>query len=313
MIKAITAQGLKAELATLDDLIKQSKKYGDAIAHHQYTLRAQEISEKIKDIEDHPDTQASVALFFAGKPVLGSRGIDAEFAGSAIENFQEIISRAFANTEIGVLGQRGPVPLKQATKLMVTDVARGSFGFVLDEINEQEQMTETALKTVVDDVTRIIGKVTAQDDAEYEDVVDRIDNRTLIALRDFFIKLDASEATIRIVEDGYELSLDERAIHRGRTRTESTSIEEEEESLSGTLMGFLPEHKKFELLTGAGEMIYGSVSLEAAEQFKSMIEANKNPITKRFEVGIRTRVIKPINASEKKSFRLNRFIKELND
>src|SRR5690606_12591848 len=142
-------------------------------------------------------------------------------------------------TEFGVLGERGPVPLKQATDLMVTNLARGSFGFVLSEMSDQEELHDTALKSMVEEAVTIVGKIASEDEKEFEEASEALDHRMLISLIEFFRTLDVAQATVRLVEDVSDVSLDLAAVHRARVRVEATSIEEEDETIEGILAGLL--------------------------------------------------------------------------
>jgi len=245
MPRRLKLEGMWAELSAIDALLKQAIEVGDPIGEMQLSRRKQKIGNEINQIDQHPKVKASVALFFGGEPVLGSRGISADFAGHTLELFQELVSRTFAKTEVGVLGTRGPIPLKQCTTLMVTEIAKGSFGFILEELSDQTEIVDTELKLMVEEVTRIIERTASPNEIEFEEIAVTLDPRTLITLRDFFISLDTSAATLRLVEDVADITLDSPSIHRARLRTEATSIDEEEDYMEGGVFGFLPAHRKF--------------------------------------------------------------------
>ncbi|MCK9398168.1 MAG: hypothetical protein M0Q44_21595, partial [Methylobacter sp.] len=108
-----------------------------------------------------------------------------------------MVSKTFAKSEIGQLGTRGKVPFKAQSELMVTGLARGSFGFVLDEMSEQTELEASELSLVIDKATRLLRDAAAQDEAVFESLVDELDARTLLALKDMFFNLDSNAATIR--------------------------------------------------------------------------------------------------------------------
>jgi hypothetical protein len=71
-----------------------------------------ERKQTIETLDAAPDEPvASAALFFGGDPAIGARGIESEFAGSAVTKFQDIVAKVLAH-ETGGLGQRGIVPNK---------------------------------------------------------------------------------------------------------------------------------------------------------------------------------------------------------
>lgn len=312
MPRKLKIEGLTAELASVNALIRAAKEYGDPVTEYQFSKKKSSIEAEIRSLAESPVTRASVAILFGGKPVLGSRGISADFAGSMLEHFQSLVTRTFAAEELGVLGERGPIPLKQATDLMVTNLARGSFGFVLNEMSEQEEIQDTALKTMVEEAVSILGKVSSENERDFEEASETLDSRMLISLKDFFKTLDVAQATVRLVEDASDISLDLAAVHRARVRVEATSIEEEDETIEGVLSGLLPDHKKFELQVSDIETLYGSVSKEAHEQFVEMVNLGENPTNHMWRVRVRRRTVVPLNRPPRNVYRLLEFVGRIN-
>lgn len=308
MPRKLRLDGLKAELNSVQELLRQANDAGDPIGKLQYTHREGALQTEIAELEKTITTNASVALFFGGEPVLGSKGIETEFASGALGIFQSLVTRTFAKAEIGSLGERGPIPQRNNTQLMITDLARGSFGFVLDEMSEQSEIQQTALKLMVDEVAYIVETTGSPNDPEFEKIVETLDPRTLIALKDFFTILDNNKATVRVVDDERDFLLDKYAIHRGRIRTEATSIEDQENYVSGVLLGFLPEHKKFELKQSDGQIIYGSVSREAAEQYQNMVGSGITVVGGVCRIKLTVRIVSPLNRPPREVYRLVEFM-----
>lgn len=307
MLRKLELQALEAELAAIKKLLAEAREVNDPVGSIQYEQRKQELEQDIIVLRDEEMHQASIALYFGGKPVFGSRGIAADFAGKALEQFQELVSKHFAKAELGALGERGKVPLKDITTLMVTGVTKGSFGFLLDELNDQMPMFDTALKEMVSEVMNIIESAGSVDELVFEEAAETLDPRTLMALRDFFVGLDSNAATVRIVNDVRDFSLDDAAIHRARVRTEATQIEEEDTEISGTLIGFLPEHRRFELQTPSGETIYGSTTKESTEQYSLTLQRGDPAIGKICSAKVRERTVRPLNRPPRLVYRLLEF------
>lgn len=307
MPKKLSIDSLSSEITTVSELLNSAKNANDIVGELQLEHRLKLLNEKLNALKENTlnDNSASVALFFGGKPVLGSKGIAVEFAGLALEQFQNLISKTFATCEVGELAKRGKIPLKVQSELMVTGLARGSFGFILDEMSEQTEIEASELSHIIDKTTYLIRDTAAQDESIFENMVEELDPRTLIALRDFFSNLDKSEATLRIVEKDIDIILDSPAIHRGRIRTEATSIEEKTTEIEGILVGFLPEHRKFEIKIKDGIIIYGSATKEAVEQFE---KASETVIDKSCIANITTKTISPLNRPTREVFRLIEFL-----
>jgi hypothetical protein len=305
-------ESLQAELNAISGLIEEAKKAHDTIGILQFENRKQEIEKQIEELNREVVYQANVALFFKGGPVIDSRGISVSFAGDALRQFQDIINTQLASVELGELGKRGPIPDQHHNSLMITDVTHGSFGFLLNEIDDQVTFVESNLKQTLDEVLVIINATSAIKEEEFFEAIQRLDQRTLIALKEFFLNLDSSAATMRIVGDKLDFSMDEEAVHRARLRTEATKIEEQDITVSGILLGFLPEHRRFELKLETGETISGSATIESAEQIWLAIDEGRSVSGTKCVVSINKRMVKPFNQPERFVYRLIEF-KKLGD
>lgn len=302
MPRKLKLNSLTSDKHAVQQLISEAIEYGDIVGELQYREKLEKLDKEISLIKNANETNASVALFFGGEPVLGSQGILASFAGNVLENFQELVNKSFASKENGSLGERGKIPLKANSNLMITQVAKGSFGFILDEVSDQIEITETALKHTVDYVLELINASAQPDDETFEKLIESLDKRVLQSLKDFFITLDKAHSTMRLVGDEQEYSLDSNWIHRARLRTEATEIEEDEDLVYLKVLGLLPEHCKFEAVTREGNIIYGSTTRLAAEQFKSEL------IGKQVKVNLLTKSIKPLHRPERTVYKLIEFV-----
>lgn len=313
MPRKLKLDSLKAELNAVETLLQEAIENGDPVGELQFGQRREMLAQKINELEKNVQTTANVALYFGGKPVLGSRGITADFAGNVLEEFQDLISKLFASNEYGDLGKRGKIPMKDNTQLMITEIAKGSFGFILEELSDQYELAETSLKQIVNEVSKIIYKSSQEDESEFEQLLEKLDGRTFLSLRDFFINLDNSEATLRLVEDINEYNLGSIEIHRARIRTESAKIDEESIEIVGTLVGFLPEHRKFELKIEDKEVIYGTTTKEVAEEFTKLISKGESIINVKWRVNCISRTISPINRKPRTAYTLLEFIARIDD
>jgi len=311
MSQRLQIDSLQAEKSAIEELLNQAIQWNDPIGKIQFAHKKQLIEEKLNQLINNPESKASLVLFFGGKPVIGSRGISADFAGNVLEKFQELVNKFYARAEIGTLSERGPVPLQHSANLMVTQVAKGSFGFVLDELTDQEELTDTSLKSVVEEVASAIEKTASLNELDFEGLIENIDHRTLIALRNLFVDLDKNSATFRLLEQNFDYTLDQISIERARRRTESTEIDEEEEIIVAKLDGFLPDHKKFEGRYN-DEAIYGSTSKQAAEEFNRLIQSGETVLTKNWELKVIHKTITPINRPPKQIYKLLELVRRVN-
>lgn len=271
MLKKLELDTLKAEVSSLEFLIAE-RFSDDPIGTKQFINRKNKLLEKISLMAQEFSPFASVGLFFGGNPVFGSKGIDSHFASSILDRFQAIVNKRYAFLETGALSSRGPVPNSNNAKLMITDVARGSFGFILEEIpNESLTLVETELKHVVDDVSGILGRISSAEEDVFQEIFEYLDDRTLLDVRAFYEELYSSKATLRIVDENNEYLLTEEKINIAKRRMETVSISEEKSvEIIGTLY-LLPSDKKFEIVINKDKSIRGRVSKQfLVEQASSM-------------------------------------------
>lgn len=246
----------------------------DPIGRLSFSARLSSIEAQLVEIAGRQEHIGSVALLFAGAPVLGSRSIAADFATSVIRSFQDLVTKRISGEEHGRLGSRGRVPERTSSTLAIRELVRGSVGFVLEESSANAELTDTPIKKAIEDVTALVSQAAAESDESFEASVETLDPRMLVSLRDFFRALDDGDASIRIVEDDRDASLDSAAVHRARVRVDATEVDDtESDEVAGELLGLLPDARKFEMkLLASGEVIRGTVAAALAKQWLELIE-----------------------------------------
>jgi hypothetical protein len=258
--KKLRIDALRSDLAAVMQMVARSREFNDAIGEHQFAQRKESIEAQLRELTAIDEHIGSVALFFGGSPVIGSRGVEADFAGEALSAFQELVKKRLVVEEIGGIAARGPVANRAASQLLITDVARGSFGFLLEEAAAGDALADTELRVVIDQTSHLIADVASPDDGVFEDAMSNIDARTLISLKKFFDVLDTGRATIRLVEDDKEFNLQRPDVARARSRVDVMEVAEEEATDIVGVLYLLPQHKTFELIRDdTGETIYGKV------------------------------------------------------
>lgn len=271
MLKQLEIEALKADLEAVSSLLASATKEEDPIGHFQFTSRKEELEQRLSQLQDLRESRGSVGLFFGGSPVIGSRGIVANFGAKAVEEFQNVVATRLA-ARSGTLGRRGPVPQTGRAQMLITDAVRGSFGFVLEEHGspETDQDNDTELKEVMEEVVEILHKTTKQDETDFEEAREEMDDRVLHSVQSFFSLLDSEGATLRILENGREFIFNHEAISRAKTRTDNTDIEDNTVEMTGQLY-IMPNSRQFELKTMSGDFIRGKIT---AESLRSITEEN---------------------------------------
>lgn len=306
---------VSAERATVAALLEQATDVGDLLGARQFQRRLQDLDAQMRELGQVQERTASAALFFGGPRVAGSRGIEADFAGEALERFQDLVSKTFARRELGGLAARGPVPIRADSKLMVTAVTRGSFGFVLEEVGDQEEALPTQLNEVVGDVVDFVAEVTDPAEEVFLEAVADVDPRTLVSIREFFNTLSRAQATLRIVEGEREIVLDRDDVQRGKDRTEGLEVTEQESvRLRGLLFGLLPAHRRFEfMLENDVEPISGKVSADASRALGDQVLVGQHPVGRRWEAEFDVREVTRPGRPPRKFYTLLRLIRMLEE
>jgi hypothetical protein len=233
-----------------------------------------EFENKLRSVEESTESRASTALFFSGKPVSGTRGIESEFASNALWSYQEIVTKLFALRIKGQLGERGVVPERDRSRLHVTNLVRGSFGFLLEDVSGDDEEAAPLLKGAADDSARLLGTFAEEDEEHFETAIVDIDNRVLQTVRSFFDTMSKYSATVRIVSGDSERRFDMNGILRATARANATKVEEVPDSLVGFLQGVMPDKHEFELRTEDGTISGKILGSLPTSEFESLYRQN---------------------------------------
>lgn len=259
-LRKLERDRLQAELATVGRMLNQFSDE-DVVMRIGLEDRQIELQQAVAQlVADVPDRSATTALYFGGKPVIGSRGVDSDFGSRAVTMFQDLVSKQFAH-ETGGLGQRGIVPNRGAARLHITDVVRGSFGFKLEEIDDQGPLLDTALKDSVDHVSDLFAAFGEDDEERFEATVAEVDERVLATTKEFFSLMRQSGATFRMVTGDRDRSMMTGDIERAERRATTTTVSDHDEAIEGVFSVALPEGHRMEFRTlGERGVIQGRVA-----------------------------------------------------
>jgi hypothetical protein len=244
-LRKLERDHLAADLAAVETMIGRLTDE-DVMMRSGLEERRDELRRELESLQESEETTATAALFFGGRPVVGGLGIESEFGGKAVSTFQDLVAKQFAQ-EAGGLRQRGTVPNKAATRLHITNVVRGSFGFLLEEL--EPSLLDSSLKAAVDNVSRLMAGFGEDDEDRFEAAVENVDQRVLDTAREFFSLMRQDEATFRIVVGETDRSFDAALVKRAADRASVTEVEDVEAQIAGVLAGVLPDAHQFEFRT----------------------------------------------------------------
>lgn len=301
---------IESELSSLREMLAESVDVDP--------LGALSLQDRIDEVEAElaaltvPKHHADVTLLFYGDPVQGSRGIDAEFAGKALQNYQSALSKQMNSLTGRALGRRGPIPERNLSRMNVVDVAHGSFGFHLEEDSEEIEMFDTSLRDAVRAVTAILDGFASPSDADFEQTIENLDSRTFISVKSLIELVRNEGAQFRIVDDEDEKQFDEIRVERAFQRVERTDVQEQEDEVTGTLMGVMPVARRFEFnLDGTEEVISGPIDARLSADFLERIENDEQFVGRKWRASVRVRKIRRPDGREKIEYTLTELLAQV--
>lgn len=223
-------------------------------------FRARLVAEQSHKAKQHLRL-AQTRLFFDGKPVVGRRAINVDFAVDALGRYQNLVSVAYGARVHGELSSRGRIPEREASTLCLASMPRGSVGFELVEAQEQTLTQPSLLSEVVAEVGELIDAA-ASNDNQFADAIAEFDPRVYYALRDFFGTINKAEASFRLEVKDRQYTFDVERVRLAAERTIKNLLEEQELPVLGTLLGYLPAARRFEFRNEDNEVLYGKISRE---------------------------------------------------
>src|SRR5271170_4703341 len=96
---------IQADIVGLEALLSSAS--DDPLATPLAQSRIAELREELNKVGESPSLVPETELFFGQGPVVGSKGIEAKFAGQVLDRFQDMVTNHFAAKFHGVLRRAG--------------------------------------------------------------------------------------------------------------------------------------------------------------------------------------------------------------
>ncbi len=217
-----------------------------------------------------PALARQLKLTFRGRPVVGSSGVFSDFASEATGRLSEAV-RAVAAGLKDSLKYMGPIPGAAETNLLLTGVARGSFGFVFDVLKDASEpeagMFDGLNKTelAVEKLRELMEvAATGADDDDLAAIIEEVHPRAVRKVKEFLDALSERDALCAYEFNGRSFrftNLDQ--LRRGRDRLAEDNIREDEVHYVGEIQGVLPKSRTIEFkIASKPDVIRAKIGLD---------------------------------------------------
>ncbi len=290
MAHFLKSASLSSEIAQVEALLRRLPAE-DILGRLGLTSRRDELAAELASLHEGVDTLASTALYFGGKPVIGSSAIRTDFAAEIISGFKDLVVKMWATSGAMGIGARGPLHNQGQVELHLTGLLHGSMGFLIEEVDVKGQpLFDSPTKVAADKVTLLIVEVADPEDEKFQRSIETIHPRVFQSALGFFRSLSRAEATLRVVDGSRDVALDKASVDRAFVRLEETKVEEDEDEVHGQLIGLIPYGGRFEFLPRGGGLIRGKVAPTMSESFLQRLQ-DEQAIGKFFGATIRRRTV----------------------
>ena len=259
---------LKAQIMELDRLLES---IGDhPLMSPAYRQRKKELENELSNLPVG-DKEPRTVLFFTGRPVQGSLGIDAGFASRILHSFQSMVSSEHAHVWHDPPGSRGRLGGERESRLLLTGLPRGSFGLELSKANDAEPSNEIRLAKTLAHVTRLIESA-GRSDEDFAIELEMAPDRIIKNLRNFLGIITKGNAGVRMESGDFQCTLNPAQAREAYERVSSTTTRDDNVEEKGIFKGLLLESRRFDFTNDVEETISGKLDDElTSEQAGKML------------------------------------------
>jgi len=169
---------------------------GHPIMSKSLKYREEELLRKISELPED-SIEAKVKLLFHGRPVLGSMGIDASFAGKLVPHVEKMVNARFFQKYGATIKAKNKKEKLQFTKLYLTALPKGSFGIELTKLNDQNLFDNAQYAETLKEIATIID-ASAKSDDQFTEAINDSPAQTLTSLKEFLHLIADHDAGVTI-------------------------------------------------------------------------------------------------------------------
>lgn len=288
---------LRTQLLEMDRLAESAE--DDPLMRFAIESRRKSLEEEFASAPAEPPKPRTV-LFFAGPPVMGSRGIDAKFAADVITPFLEMVKTQYSAQKHGRVGARGPRRDESEARLMLTGLPRGSFGLELSQPQVEDFVAAEQLSDTLVRLTEVIAAA-ADSDERFSVSLDHVSPRVLPRLKDFLSLVAANKAYLGLESGELKVELPVNRIEAALERVGSARTSDKEVILDGIFRGATLDSWRFDFRPENGDVISGRIAEDVED---SAVTAMIQQTTKTCRAKLREVTVTTNDGQERKRFEL---------
>lgn len=250
-----------SEIGTLERLLERTPEHR-TIQRIGFQGRLELVRQKIEGVPVPPRPRR-LAATFGGEPVIDNHGIDANFGAEAVTIFSDII-RLTTAASTDELKATGGIPSTAMSQPIITGVALGSFGFIMElpptplhEISYPEQ--------AVNRVQELLRLAKEGNDADLSQATADLHPKAVIKVMELLDFVRKKRAHFAVNYQDNEVRFDSATeIEDSARRLNPANVERQTREFIGTLIGVVPDTLLFQLDPTDGESIHGRIGPEIA-------------------------------------------------
>ena len=256
MTPARHREQLQAELAGLTALLESAPE--DPLATPLMRSRVEEIEETLRELHAAP-SRAEAEIFFVDGPAIGSEGIEITFASDVLESYQNMVTNHYTAKVYGSPRRSGRRRKEDETRLYLTALPRGSFGFQLSQPYSTGLLAAQNMPGIMSNISELI-EATAESDTAFEAALTSFDSRVFRPLKRFITTIHHGGGACRLLTGEKQTSLSVEKIAEAYARISAAVADDEEVTMSGTFGGFHAISGDFEFQPDVGKIIHGGLN-----------------------------------------------------
>ncbi|HEY2343534.1 MAG TPA: hypothetical protein VGH90_10910 [Chthoniobacteraceae bacterium] len=256
-----TKSFLRNQLIEMDRLAESAA--NDPLMDFAVRKRRESLEAEMAHAPAEPPKPRAV-LFFAGPPVYGSRGIDAQFATEALSPFLEMVKTQYSAQKHGGVGARGPRKGEAEARLQLTGLPRGSFGLELSQPAAEDFVAAEQLSQALVRLTNVIASA-GDSDERFALSLDYVSPRVLPRLQEFFGVIASAHACLGMESGELKVDLPAERVQVALERVGAAKTEEMIEETEGIFRGATLDSWRFDFRSIEGGIISGRIGDEVDE------------------------------------------------